>query len=225
MSRAKKKQKFQDEVPPPVEAINEPQQEYLEAIRDYQQVFGIGPAGTGKTFIPAAVGADKLMRRETAGVVITRPNVPAGRSLGFFPGELEEKMAPWVAPITSVMKERMGDKFDYDWNKGNIEVVPFEVMRGRSLYDKFVILDEAQNTTKSEMEMFLTRIGEHSKVIVTGDLDQSDLREQNGLDHAIELAETYGLPTPIIEFQISDIVRSGLCAQWTKAYLRDADAD
>jgi len=220
--RRQKKEKHFDELPSPVAPKTEAQRDYIEAIDDSQLVFGIGPAGTGKTYVAACKAADAFMRCAVSRIILTRPNVPAGRSLGFFPGTLEEKIAPWVQPFTEVLKERMGsNKFEHAQRKGDIEVVPFGVMRGRTLDDAFVILDEGQNTDRREMQMFLTRIGDNAKVVVNGDLEQSDVGENNGLDHAIGLADKHDLPTPIIEFRVEDIVRSGLVAQWLRAYDED----
>jgi phosphate starvation-inducible PhoH-like protein len=152
-------------------------------------------------------------------VVITRPNVPSGRSLGYFPGTLEEKIAPWVAPLTEAMKERMGAAaFDIALKTGDIEIVPFEVMRGRTFKNCLVILDEAQNTTINEIKMFLTRIGDDCQVIINGDVSQTDLRETSGLRTVMHLIKSRMMPIPVVEFTRNDIVRSGICAEWVKAF-------
>ncbi|GJE45903.1 PhoH family protein [Methylobacterium soli] len=203
----------------PIQPLTERQAEYLDALALNAQVIVLGPAGTGKTFIAGTRAADLLRQRRIAKVVITRPNVPSGRSLGFFPGTLEEKIAPWVAPLTEAMKERMGQAaFEIALKTGDIEIVPFEVMRGRTFKNCLVILDEAQNTTTAEIKMFLTRIGDDCQVIINGDVSQTDLRETSGLRTVIHLIKSRMMPVPVVEFTRDDIVRSGICAEWVKAF-------
>ena len=203
----------------PIQPLTERQGEYLDALARSDQVIVLGPAGTGKTYIAGTRAADLLRQRRIAKVVITRPNVPSGRSLGFFPGTLEEKIAPWVAPLTEAMKERMGAAaFEIALKTGDIEIVPFEVMRGRTFKDCLVILDEAQNTTTAEIKMFLTRIGDACQVIINGDVSQTDLRETSGLRTVMHLVKSRMMPIPVVEFTRDDIVRSGICAEWVKAF-------
>ena len=203
----------------PILPLTDRQAEYLEALGRSPQVIVLGPAGTGKTYIAGTRAADQLRQRRINKVVITRPNVPSGRSLGFFPGTLEEKIAPWVAPLTEAMKERMGaGAFEIALKAGDIEIVPFEVMRGRTFKDCLVILDEAQNTTTNEIKMFLTRIGDDCQVIINGDVSQTDLRETSGLRTVIHLVKSRMMPIPIVEFTRADIVRSGICAEWVAAF-------
>ena len=203
----------------PIQPLTDRQAEYLEALGRSPQVIVLGPAGTGKTFIAGTRAADQLRQRRINKVVITRPNVPSGRSLGFFPGTLEDKIAPWVAPLTEAMKERMGSgAFEIALKAGDIEIVPFEVMRGRTFKNCLVILDEAQNTTTNEIKMFLTRIGDDCQVIINGDVSQTDLRETSGLRTVIHLVKSRMMPIPIVEFTRADIVRSGICAEWVAAF-------
>ncbi|MGC5777624.1 PhoH family protein [Methylobacterium sp. NFXW15] len=203
----------------PIQPLTDRQAEYLEALGRSPQVIVLGPAGTGKTFIAGTRAADQLRQRRINKVVITRPNVPSGRSLGFFPGTLEEKIAPWVAPLTEAMKERMGaGAFEIALKAGDIEIVPFEVMRGRTFKNCLVILDEAQNTTTNEIKMFLTRIGDDCQVIINGDVSQTDLRETSGLRTVIHLIKSRMMPIPVVEFTRADIVRSGICAEWVAAF-------
>jgi len=163
--------------------------------------------------------ADLLRQRRIDRIILTRPNVPCGRSLGFFPGTLEEKFAPWAAPVTGAIKERIGQgAFDIATKRGAIEMVPFEVMRGRSWDNAFILLDEAQNTTPEEIEMFLTRVGENCIVVINGDIAQSDLSHTSGLATALGLIRRRDLPVPVIEFGMDDIVRSGICAMWVRAF-------
>lgn len=212
--------KYQDERNlPPIQPITERQSDYIDALKTSEQIIVLGPAGTGKTFLAGTHAADQLRKRKISKIIITRPNVPGGRSLGFFPGSLEEKIAPWVVPLTEVIRDRMGHgAFDVALKAGDIEIVPFEVMRGRSFKDAIIILDEAQNTTTPEIKMFLTRIGQGTQVIVNGDVSQTDLRENSGLKTIIHLVKSKMMPIPIIEFEHRDIVRSGICAEWVKAF-------
>jgi phosphate starvation-inducible PhoH-like protein len=205
--------------PPPIKALNQAQDVYLQALQNHQQTVVLGPAGTGKTWIAATYAADLYRQRKVRKIILTRPNVPAGRSLGFFPGSLEEKFGPWATPIIDAIKERIGAAaFDIALKNGDIEMVPFEVMRGRSWKDAFILLDEAQNATAAEMKTFLTRIGEDCTAVINGDVSQCDLRETSGLATVINLIRAKSLPVPVIEFTIDDIVRSGLCAMWVRAF-------
>jgi phosphate starvation-inducible protein PhoH and related proteins len=204
---------------PPVQPKTETQGEYLRALKQSNQIIVMGPAGTGKTYLAGTHAADAFRARRVKKIIITRPNVPGGRSLGFFPGTLEEKVAPWVAPLMDVMRGRMGaGALDVALKNGDIEIIPFEVMRGRSWDDAIIILDEAQNTTVAEIKMFLTRIGENTQVIINGDISQTDLKETSGLRTVIHLVKKFFLPVPIIEFTLDDIVRSDICAQWVRAF-------
>lgn len=214
------KKKFEAErSPPPIVAMNSRQAEYLVHLKTHAQVFVLGPAGTGKTWIAASHAADLYRAGLISKIILTRPNVPCGRSLGFFPGTLESKFAPWTVPVTDAIRERLGKAiFDLAVRHGDIEVVPFEVMRGRSWRDAFILLDEAQNTTVTEIKMFLTRIGEGCMTVINGDIAQCDLVQGSGLHAAIELVRQHRLPVPVVEFSIEDIVRSDLCAMWVRAF-------
>jgi phosphate starvation-inducible protein PhoH and related proteins len=204
---------------PPIKALNPAQAEYLDALRTSPQVVVLGPAGTGKTWIAATHAADLYRQRQIAKIILSRPNVPCGRSLGFFPGSLEDKFAPWAAPIAEAIKERIGKAaYDIALKNGDIELVPFEVMRGRSWKQAFVLLDEAQNTTPAEIKTFLTRVGEDCSVVINGDVSQCDLDEASGLSTVLHLIRSRSLPVPVIEFGLRDIVRSGLCAMWVRAF-------
>ena len=214
------KKKFETErTPPPILALTSKQAEYLGHLRTSEQVFVLGPAGTGKTWMAATYAADLYRNRSIEKIIITRPNVPCGRSLGFFPGSLEEKFAPWAFPITDTIRDRLGPAvYDVAVKNGDIEVVPFEVMRGRSWKRSFILLDEAQNTTIAEIKMFLTRIGEDCLTVVNGDIMQCDLENDSGLRKAIDLVRQRNLPVPVVEFSLEDIVRSGVCAMWVRAF-------
>ena len=172
-----------------------------------------------KTWIAATYAADLYRQRRISKIVLTRPNVPGGRSLGYLPGTLEEKFAPWATPLIEAIKERIGaGAYEIALKNGDIEMVPFEIMRGRSWSDCFVLFDEAQNATPHEMKLFLTRIGEDCRVVVNGDVSQCDLREASGLAAVLGLIEANALPVPVIAFTLDDIVRSGLCAMWARAF-------
>lgn len=195
------------------------QKTYIECINRFPQVFVTGPAGTGKTYIAASIAADLFLRKQITKIILTRPNIPAGKSLGFFAGSIEEKIVPWVVPLTEVLEDRLGKgRFEVALKRKDIEIVPFEVMRGRSFNNAFVILDEGQNLTPHEMKMFLTRQGEDTKVVVNGDLLQHDLREQSGLAVAIDLIFKHNIEAAVCHFTHDDVVRSGICAQWTRAF-------
>ena len=215
-----KKRKYQAEAgPAPIIAMTAKQAEYLGYLRSHPQVFVLGPAGTGKTWMAASYAADLYRSGVVKKIILTRPNVPCGRSLGFFPGTLENKFAPWAVPITDTIRARLGSAvFDIAVKNGNIEIVPFEVMRGRSWRDAFVLLDEAQNTSATEIKMFLTRIGEDCITVVNGDVAQCDLERGSGLRVALNLIRDKALPIPVVEFSVDDIVRSGLCALWVRAF-------
>jgi phosphate starvation-inducible PhoH-like protein len=203
----------------PLVPKNPAQKNYIECINRFPQVFVTGPAGTGKTYIAAAIAADMFLRKDVSKVILTRPNIPAGKSLGFFAGSIEEKIAPWVVPLTEVLEHRLGKgRFEVALKRKDIEIVPFEVMRGRSFNNAFVILDEGQNLTPHEMKMFLTRIGENTKVVVNGDLLQHDLKETSGLSKAIDLIFKCNIEAAVCHFTHDDVVRSGICAQWTRAW-------
>ena len=208
-----------ERVVPPIKALNPTQADYLDALRTSAQVVVMGPAGTGKTWVAATEAADMYRQRRIGKIILTRPNVPCGRSLGFFPGTLDDKFAPWAAPIVEAIKERMGAAaYDIAVKHGDIEMVPFEVMRGRSWKNAFVLLDEAQNTTPAEIKTFLTRVGEDCKVVVNGDIGQCDLDEASGLAAVLTLIRARNLPVPVIEFTVADIVRSSQCAMWVQAF-------
>jgi phosphate starvation-inducible PhoH-like protein len=215
-----KKMKFVAErAAPPIVAMNARQAEYLAHLRTHPQVFVLGPAGTGKTWIAASHAADLYRNGSIGKIILTRPNVPCGRSLGFFPGTLESKFAPWTVPVTDAIRERLGKAvYDLAVKNGDIEVVPFEVMRGRSWRDAFILLDEAQNTSVTEIKMFLTRVGEGCTTVINGDVAQCDLPVGSGLQMAISLVRERNLPVPVVEFSVEDIVRSGLCAMWVRAF-------
>jgi phosphate starvation-inducible PhoH-like protein len=208
-----------ERTPPPIRPLTSTQADYLDALRSSSQVIVLGPAGTGKTWIAATHAADLYRAGEVSRIILTRPNAPCGRSLGFFPGSLEDKFAPWAVPVIEAIRARMGSAaYEIALKNGDIEMAPFEVMRGRSWRRAFVLLDEAQNATAAEIKMFLTRIGEDCAVVVNGDISQCDLAERSGLRVVLDLVAERRLPVPVIEFGIEDVVRSGICAMWVRAF-------
>ena len=202
-----------------LKAMNDKQKDYIKALNAFAQVIVCGFSGTGKTFIAATYAANMLANKEIGKIVLTRPNIAVGKELGFFPGTLEEKFAPWAAPVLDVLNDQLGKGVvETGIKNGNIEMAPLSTMRGRSFKDSFIILDEAQNTTVAEMKMFLTRIGKDCKVVINGDIKQSDISMQSGLSKIMHLAKKYKLPVSIIEFGVDDIVRSDICKQWIIAF-------
>lgn len=210
-------------VPPhgrePLTPRNQEQFTYLEALQTSSQVFAIGRAGTGKTYIPSAYAANLLlMGNKIDRFVICRPAVACGGERhGFLPGKLEAKVAPWMLPIVDVLEERLGkENVKQLLADETIKAEPFEYMRGRSFKRAFILLDEAQNTTVEQMKMFLTRVGNGSQLVITGDLGQTDMRGENGLSFAVDLIKERGLPVPVI--QLKEVERSGICGMWADAF-------
>jgi phosphate starvation-inducible PhoH-like protein len=198
------------------------QLDYIEALDRHDVVFGIGPAGTGKTYLAMAYALDLLKARQIDRIVLTRPAVEAGEALGFLPGALEEKVLPYLRPLYDAMNDMLdGAEAIRFAEKNLIEIAPLAYMRGRTLSRACVILDEAQNASREQMFMFLTRIGEHSKCIVTGDPSQIDLRpkSRSGLLEATELLEgTEGVA--FVRFEAKDVVRHPVVARIIEAYDR-----
>lgn len=195
---------------------------HLEYMQTFDQVVTVGPAGTGKTFVTAWHAADLFDQGRINKIVITRPNVPTGRSIGFFPGSLEEKMAPWLAPVISVLKERLGQAaFEIAVKRGDIVYQPIETIRGASFENAFIIVDEAQNITIDEAKALLTRVGENSRIVIDGDLRQCDIGSDSGLAFILNMIKKYSnlkSMTGVVEYTAEEIVRSGLCKAWVMAF-------
>jgi phosphate starvation-inducible PhoH-like protein len=196
---------------------------YLEMLGRCELVFGVGPAGTGKTFLAVAYGASMLLRGEVDRLIVTRPAVEAGERLGFLPGDMNEKVDPYMAPVWEALTDILGpDQLRRRRDRGEIEVAPIAFMRGRTLNSAFVIVDEAQNATRLQMKMVLTRLGEGSHMAVTGDPSQVDLpsRQDSGLAHAVGILE--GVKgVAVARFKAEDVVRHPLVERIVRAY--DAD--
>ena len=202
------------------------QRQYLDNIRASDLTFGIGPAGTGKTYLAVASAVEALQSGDVRRIVLVRPAVEAGERLGFLPGDLAQKVDPYLRPMYDALYEMMGfDRVARNVERQVIEVAPLAFMRGRSLNDSFIILDEAQNTTVEQMKMFLTRLGFGSKAVVTGDITQVDLprQQRSGLRHAIEvLRGVEGVSFTF--FNARDVVRHPLVQRIVQAYERDTPA-
>ena len=206
----------------PIHPKSVAQKDYLEAIKQNDIVFAIGPAGTGKTYLAMAMAVSALAAGEVARIILTRPAVEAGERLGFLPGDLVEKVSPYLRPLYDALYDMMDmDRAQALTDKGVIEVAPLAFMRGRSLNNAFVILDEAQNTTIPQMKMFLTRLGFDSRAVITGDVTQIDLPvgEKSGLKHAANIL--IGIPgINFSEFTEKDVVRHPLVQKIILAYER-----
>jgi phosphate starvation-inducible PhoH-like protein len=198
------------------------QKQYTGMIADNTVTFGIGPAGTGKTYLAVAMAVSSFRKKEVSRIILTRPAVEAGESLGFLPGDLQTKVDPYLRPLYDALFEMLGaESFQAYQEKGMIEVAPLAYMRGRTLDDSFIILDEAQNTTKEQMKMFLTRIGFHSKVVITGDITQIDLPagKKSGLKDAIRILKNID-DIGIQYLTDRDVVRHPLIQKIIRAYDR-----
>ncbi|ACJ20453.1 PhoH family protein [Coxiella burnetii] len=203
-----------------VKARTPNQQHYLNAIQKYDINFGIGPSGTGKTFLAVACAVSALEKEEVSRIVLTRPAVEAGEKLGYLPGDLTQKIDPYLRPLYDALFEMIGiAKVSQLSEKGIIEIAPLAYMRGRTLNDSFVILDEAQNATREQMKMFLTRIGFGSKAVITGDITQTDLPKttESGLRHAITLLRDID-EIQFTFFKSNDIVRHPVVQRIIEAY-------
>lgn len=193
---------------------------YVDAIKNNTVVFGIGPAGTGKTYLAVAMAVKAFKAHSVNKIILTRPAVEAGEKLGFLPGDLQDKVDPYLRPLYDALFDMLGaEAFQKHLERGNIEVAPLAYMRGRTLDDAFIILDEAQNTTREQMKMFLTRLGFNSKMVITGDITQIDLPDskKSGLTQAIKVLKNVE-DISIIKFSEKDVVRHKLVQEIIKAY-------
>ncbi|MBQ4065185.1 MAG: PhoH family protein [Clostridia bacterium] len=204
----------------PIKAKTVGQSRYVDSIRNNTIVFGVGPAGTGKTFLAVAMAVKALRTKQVSRIILTRPAVEAGEKLGFLPGDLQNKIDPYLRPLYDALYEMLGaETYQKYVERGVIEIAPLAYMRGRTLDDSFIILDEAQNTTPEQMKMFLTRLGFNSKAVVTGDITQTDLPRgiKSGLVEAIRILE--GIEDIVIHhFTDRDVVRHRLVQRIIAAY-------
>ena len=202
------------------------QKKYLDAIKQNTIVFGVGPAGTGKTYLAVAMAVNAFRAKEITRIILTRPAVEAGEKLGFLPGDLQQKVDPYLRPLYDALFDMLGaESFQKYQEKGNIEVAPLAYMRGRTLDDSFIILDEAQNTTPEQMKMFLTRLGVNSKIVVTGDITQIDLPDgkKSGLVEATKILKNVE-DIQTVRFSEKDVVRHRLVMDIIKAYEKNEEA-
>ena len=201
-------------------ARSEKQSEYIRALKENEIVMSLGPAGTGKSFLAVSIAITLLMEKKVERVILSRPAVEAGEKLGFLPGDMKEKVDPYLRPLYDALYELFGpDKIDKKIETGEIEIAPLAFMRGRTLKNCFAILDEAQNATETQIKMFLTRIGENSKLVVNGDPSQIDLinKSHSGLIKSKNLLQNIN-EIKIIEFDHTDVVRHPLVSKIIQAY-------
>ena len=204
----------------PVKPKKKKKKNYIEAIKNNTIVFGVGPAGTGKTYLAVAMAVNSFRAKEVNRIILTRPAVEAGEKLGFLPGDLQSKVDPYLRPLYDALFDMLGaENYNRYQERGNIEVAPLAYMRGRTLDDSFIILDEAQNTTPEQMKMFLTRLGFNSKIVVTGDITQIDLPDgkRSGLVDVIKILKNVD-DIKTVFFNEKDVVRHRLVQDIIKAY-------
>ena len=208
-------------------ARSEKQSDYIKALKEYDIIMSLGPAGTGKTFLAASVAITLLMEKKVDRVILSRPAVEAGEKLGFLPGDMKEKVDPYLRPLYDALYELFGvDKVDKKIESGEIEIAPLAFMRGRTLKNCFAILDEAQNATETQIKMFLTRIGENSKLVVNGDPSQIDLinKSQSGLTKSKNIVKDLN-EIKIIKFDHTDVIRHPLVSKIIRAYQNKSTDD
>lgn len=220
-SMRKQRQAERNWKPPQIETLTQKQATFVDHLTRHDCNIAIGPAGTGKTYLACAFAGQALFNKDVQNIVLTRPTVAVGRTMGFLPGDAKRKMAPWARPLVEAFKAHMGaKKYEEATNQGNIKIEALEHIRGLTFDDSVMIIDEAQNTTPAEMKAFLTRIGNNSTVVLCGDIKQSDLHPtENGLAWALA-AHRRGLVRGVglTEFTSADCVRSELCRMWAEAF-------
>lgn len=204
--------------------LNEAQRDYIYSLQNSTVTIATGPAGSGKTYVAATLAAQDLAERRVRRIIISRPNVPTGKSLGAFPGTVEEKMAPWLIAITNTLKKHLGVSFyEQAVKHGAIQIQPIETIRGQSFDDADLLFDESQQLEVDEVKAIVTRIGRNSRLVLMGDSTQRDNRA-TGLEYLIDLAERHHLPVKVHEFTSDDVVRSDSCRLFVKAFEADAEA-
>ena len=205
------------DVPCDIEPQTDNQDDLMYSIENNDQVVVLGPAGTGKSYICAGMAADWYKQNRHRKIIITRPMVPVGEEFGHLPGDILEKTVPWALPVLNIIEERVGKgKLECDLGT-SIEIVPLQLMRGRTFDNAWILADECQNLTVEQAKMLVTRVGENSKLLVNGDIAQTDIDERSGLAWMIETIRNRNMPIPVIEFDIEDCQRSGICKMWLYA--------
>jgi len=217
------KRKFEEErqeKAQPIVAQTQSQKEYLKALQNKTLVVPAGAAGTGKSFIMASHAANRLVKGEVENVVLARPYVTMGKSVGMFPGTINDKLEPFVKPMLEVFRKRLGDNdFECRVRTGRISIQPLEAIRGMSFENCILLVDEAQNTTPEEVRAIVTRIGENCQLVFCGDPAQSDIKGENGIDFLTRIIEDHGVDdAEVIHFKPEDIVRSGITKQFVQIF-------
>lgn len=198
------------------------QQKLLDAIHSYPITVALGAAGVGKTYCAASKVAQLYMSGRYDNIILTRSNVPTGRSLGFFPGTVNEKLTPWLLPLISVLEKQLGKtKYEYLVSKNILQLQPLETIRGRSFENSLVLVDECQNLSIEELKAITTRMGENSKMVLMGDSSQSDINSGKDIIKFVSICDKHNIDIPIIEFDIDDIVRSDIVGQLVKAFIKE----
>ena len=201
-----------------VKGLNPKQDSYIISLLTAACTIVRGSAGTGKTYLAASLAAQALANREIGTIIISRPNVPTGKSLGAFPGTVEEKMAPWLVPITNTLKQQLGIGFyEHACKSGAIQIQPIETIRGQSFDNSVILFDEAQQLEIDEVKAIVTRIGKFSRLVLMGDTSQRD-NQAKGMEYLIGLADRHHLPVALHHFDSDDIVRSDTCRLFVKAF-------
>ncbi len=206
-----------------VKALNQGQADYIDSLKNCSCTIVEGVAGTGKTYLAASIAAQDLANRDIDTIILSRPNVPTGKSLGAFPGTVEEKMEPWLMSITTTLKKHLGAGFyELALKRGQIQIQPVETIRGRSFDNAMLLFDESQQLEIEEVKAIVTRIGQNSRLVLMGDTTQRD-NHGKGLEYLIDLADRHHLPVEVHEFTSDDIVRSDTCKMFVKAFEKEAE--
>jgi phosphate starvation-inducible PhoH-like protein len=198
------------------------QQLLLDAIDEFPITVTLGAAGVGKTYCAASKVAQLYLTGKYDTIILTRSNVPTGRSLGFFPGDIKEKLTPWLLPLISVLEKQLGKtKYEYIAAKEILQLQPLETIRGRSFENSLVLVDECQNLTIEELKAITTRLGENSKMVLMGDSSQSDINSGKDILKFVNICRKHNIEIPIVEFTVDDIVRSDIVGQLVKAFIKE----
>ena len=220
--RAKERMDSEEKIGIHIQPKTHNQKLLLEAIDNYPLVVTLGAAGVGKTYCAASKVAQLYRKGKYDNIILTRSNVPTGKSLGFFPGTVEEKLTPWLLPLISVLENQLG-KSHYDNLVGThrIQMQPLETIRGRSFENSLILVDECQNLTIEELKAITTRLGENSKMILMGDASQSDINKGKDIIKFVDICHKHNIEVPIIKFNVDDIVRSDIVGQLVRAFIKE----